>query len=562
MIIFVYSCSLNPLHSITTFIVTKFIIQSHQTQYQRCISMPKPAKSEKRRSNNAAYTSSTDVLCATAGADNWQTWAGRSHGTAQFELLDILRGVKRKFNQKFVWGIPPAGTSCPVCMTVPDSKEDWHVTSACGHAVCRDCLYGYASSLVRDREHQGPLKCPVCPLPLRPKDAILALNHDPELIQLWDAKILDSLLRALPGYRHCPHCSGTSSPTANNDSNSNNESPARQSIGDAAEVKSTTEYNTSLMGGGFVTPECLAPIHEERETAAIAWIRHPLASEKFYVGLYIAYVYFYCGAIPSTSIYVDLIYITLLPLFWVCRCWQLGRRLASSQARRALDQPITVECPCCDQAFVLNAASELGSTVAADKATEAWIGNNTRRCPSCSVPISKIDGCNHMTCTHCRAQFCWACMRVGSSCRAFNCRNGAPYGNAGMEDNDQQLQDVGGMLDRIQRMEESSPAWDRRSDGLFVGSMVLSFVVRENVVVQWMAKALVKSFACLFTGGTMLSFIMAFVVSGYIRTGRYGIGDFTNGNAVRGVAEDLFDVDSALERRMVQDAIQRSLVEQ
>jgi Zinc finger, C3HC4 type (RING finger) len=197
-----------------------------------------------------------EVLAATAGDDTWKTWAGRSHGSAEFELFDIFRGAKRKFNQKFLWGVPPAGTACPVCMTVPDSKSDWHVVSACGHASCKGCLQGYASSLVRDPSHHGPLKCPVCPFPLRPKDAIKALGSDPELLRLWDKKIRDEVLRALPGFRHCPHC---------------NRQDQHQDDGMPTSI---------LVGGGFVTPECLAPINKSRERTVRKWLNHWFRRKK------------------------------------------------------------------------------------------------------------------------------------------------------------------------------------------------------------------------------------------------------------------------------------------
>jgi hypothetical protein len=37
--------------------------------------------------------------------------------------------------------------------------------------------------------------------------AIQALGSDPEELLLWDEKIRDELLTALPGFRHCLHCS-------------------------------------------------------------------------------------------------------------------------------------------------------------------------------------------------------------------------------------------------------------------------------------------------------------------------------------------------------------------
>jgi len=38
-----------------------------------------------------------------------------------------------------------------------------------------------------------------------------------------------------------------------------------------------------------------------------------------------------------------------------------------------------------------------------------WILKNSRPCPSCKAPIEKTEGCNHMVCSSCRHEFCWAC---------------------------------------------------------------------------------------------------------------------------------------------------------
>lgn len=34
-----------------------------------------------------------------------------------------------------------------------------------------------------------------------------------------------------------------------------------------------------------------------------------------------------------------------------------------------------------------------------------------KKCPGCSVMIEKVGGCNYMTCSSCRAQFCWRCLQ-------------------------------------------------------------------------------------------------------------------------------------------------------
>jgi hypothetical protein len=41
-----------------------------------------------------------------------------------------------------------------------------------------------------------------------------------------------------------------------------------------------------------------------------------------------------------------------------------------------------------------------------------------KRCPGCGFGIEKTEGCNHMTCTSCRFQFCWGC--GGKYRNAFN----------------------------------------------------------------------------------------------------------------------------------------------
>eukprot|EP00993_Chasmostoma_nieuportense_P007616 NODE_886_length_1786_cov_31.486438_g830_i0.p1 GENE.NODE_886_length_1786_cov_31.486438_g830_i0~~NODE_886_length_1786_cov_31.486438_g830_i0.p1 ORF type:complete len:559 (+),score=162.41 NODE_886_length_1786_cov_31.486438_g830_i0:48-1679(+) len=39
-----------------------------------------------------------------------------------------------------------------------------------------------------------------------------------------------------------------------------------------------------------------------------------------------------------------------------------------------------------------------------------WVFVNTKPCPACHSPIQKSDGCNHMTCSKCRNEFCWVCL--------------------------------------------------------------------------------------------------------------------------------------------------------
>jgi len=42
--------------------------------------------------------------------------------------------------------------------------------------------------------------------------------------------------------------------------------------------------------------------------------------------------------------------------------------------------------------------------------TANWILANTKRCPKCQTRIEKNQGCNHMSCSQCKYEFCWMCM--------------------------------------------------------------------------------------------------------------------------------------------------------
>jgi hypothetical protein len=388
-----------------------------------------------------------EIIAMTAGCDSWKTWAGRKQGTDEFEILDLFRGMKRSLQQQFLSSPPPPGTTCPVCFCEPD---EWHLTSSCGHAVCLDCFKAYASSQVRDKEQSGHLRCPVCPQVLRKSDAIVALAGDKNLLRAWDTKIRNQLLRALPAYRSCPKCSD----------NSNGEST----------------------GGGFVTPDCLSPHYQRRRSHALSRIKQGFFATLFLaVALYLVLAH-YIARHPSRSVLVDLVCMAA-PLFVIFgKVGRVAGHYMAGWARNALFRPITVACPCCNFEFILPASAHIK-----DQETKEWMENNTRLCPSCSAPITKNGGCNHMQCSHCHAKFCWACMRLRTTCGAYNCLNGgvnAPHvspGHRRPEINDS-------ILGRIDRILEREPISLSVLDGVVV---VLALFCRDSeslqAVVSWFA---------------------------------------------------------------------------
>mmetsp|Transcript_25251 Transcript_25251/g.55362 ORF Transcript_25251/g.55362 Transcript_25251/m.55362 type:complete len:495 (-) Transcript_25251:91-1575(-) len=347
--------------------------------------------SSSSNNNNIASEHDSEIalsaIAASAGVESWQTWAGRKHGTKDFEALDVFRGMKRTIDNRLKLKIPVAGTTCPICFCEPDEPSSWHVTW-CGHAVCKDCLAQYAASHIDDQERSGPLKCPVCLKILRKKDAIAAMmasDNKKELIQQWDTKIRDRLLRAIPSFQSCPKCEG---------------------------------------GGGFVTPECLAPHYQGRRDRAT----RILSGEAIYLwgicALYAIHVMI-IDRNKSQSAEFDLCCM-LMPIYVFVKLGMATRYWLASWAREALVLPISVVCPCCDETFVL----PIESTHRDEDDSSQWLKANTRPCPSCTVPIVKSSGCNHMRCTHCKASFCWACMNLQTDCLYYNCKRGAPYGNA------------------------------------------------------------------------------------------------------------------------------------
>jgi len=96
--------------------------------------------------------------------------------------------------------------------------------------------------------------------------------------------------------------------------------------------------------------------------------------------------------------------------------------------------PTLVLCPGCSTSFCFSCGKDDHRPCSCDAVAKweeknrneseslRWIQVNTKTCPSCKVAVEKNGGCNHMSCSHCRHQFCWICSGnwVGhTSCNRF-----------------------------------------------------------------------------------------------------------------------------------------------
>ena len=146
---------------------------------------------------------------------------------------------------------------------------------------------------------------------------------------------------------------------------------------------------------GFVTPECLAPINEDRERKAEYLLRLASGGPGSILLVYIIY-YMICAGRSTTQPTDDRLstilqlMMALVPSVLVPIVPHLMRLLLARIARRVIIQPVTVTCPCCEKDFPLLASSELepiSSNNASESATEQWKNSNTRPCPNCASPI-------------------------------------------------------------------------------------------------------------------------------------------------------------------------------
>mmetsp|Transcript_33158 Transcript_33158/g.84702 ORF Transcript_33158/g.84702 Transcript_33158/m.84702 type:complete len:502 (-) Transcript_33158:231-1736(-) len=327
-----------------------------------------------------------------AAVDTWKSWARRKDGPDGFQWTDIFSGIRAQashgLRQRHNDDRTP-GKTCPTCYEErPEPNavgKRWH-RLYCGCTVCTSCVGRWNATLLQDAAGSAaampPLKCPACSAALRSSDAALFFEGSPDVGIQYEELTRDATLRMMPEWRSCPRCKG----------------------------------------GGFVTPECLAPRY--RETGRAAGIE---ADKHFGVLV----MWLVLAGIAAALVSPLWIIVGAAPVAVVSK--KIGRK--ARQAVAAIqNEALGVGCPHCGDDFLLPNYVQALTDIHAEDETRQWMAANTRPCPSCGSPIQKASGCNYMRCLHCRVHFCWACMRPGQRCGHFGCRNGAPFGNARMHD--------------------------------------------------------------------------------------------------------------------------------
>ncbi|KAL1749855.1 hypothetical protein FB107DRAFT_224855 [Schizophyllum commune] len=88
------------------------------------------------------------------------------------------------------------------------------------------------------------------------------------------------------------------------------------------------------------------------------------------------------------------------------------------QVYRKGSEPKVVRCPSCLTGICRLCDSEAHGILpcraaVADAQFEQWMKENgAKRCPGCTAPIQRDQGCNHVTCTRCATHICWVCMET------------------------------------------------------------------------------------------------------------------------------------------------------
>jgi hypothetical protein len=109
-----------------------------------------------------------------------------------------------------------------------------------------------------------------------------------------------------------------------------------------------------------------------------------------------------------------------LPHFYWCPNCPYGFFLDESSCSHNTSPYSTLTCPQCKYHWCRKCQALIHSNLNCDEAFcllskeeqeyRNWKTINTKPCPVCKTAIEKNNGCNHMSCTQCKYEFCWLCL--------------------------------------------------------------------------------------------------------------------------------------------------------
>ena len=85
-----------------------------------------------------------------------------------------------------------------------------------------------------------------------------------------------------------------------------------------------------------------------------------------------------------------------------------------------------------------------GARLAGELDSSRWITENTTACISCSAPVSRTSGCNHMRCSRCQGEFCYACGAAWDNSHYGCARSAAQDDGANFNKDDVRAWSLGG----------------------------------------------------------------------------------------------------------------------
>lgn len=79
-------------------------------------------------------------------------------------------------------------------------------------------------------------------------------------------------------------------------------------------------------------------------------------------------------------------------------------------------EDLKLTCPACKSSICFKCRDEWhGYWTSCEKHMMSKFDDKIKFCPVCFVKISRTEGCNHMTCTYCKYDWCWVCNGEGTS---------------------------------------------------------------------------------------------------------------------------------------------------